>query len=324
MFDEEPDETLDPETPAADSETVVEPEAPKGEAASTEDAFTRLGQRVTAAFSDSGGIPEADAERVLGALSDEAIRKMPAEAQVALRAIPEVVTRSTAAAQSKLDQERQALVAERAKFDAERKALIRQQRELADLVGSDAMRALMAKATPAASDEEPDLLTPDGQAAHIERQVARGLASVLRPLAETSEATRRQSIWNEFIDENAVLHDDKARTRFIEVVGQIVAERAIKNDKGEVVQKGIVPQTEWPRILQQVQAEQIVQRDQARRAAEVQARAAAAAKVSRPTRTATAAPQLPTGFDQWPARERAAYFQAHPDIYTAVRRHTAA
>lgn len=240
-------------------------------------AFLSLRRRIDSAFSDKGEIDGDAAQQALDSLDEKRLKKLPAEAQVVLRAVPKLVEAQVAKERATLKAKEDALASSQAELRAEAKELRRQQAEYAALLDTPEIQEIMQRAAAAkAAGKKPDLLTPEGQQEYLDQQVAVGLQNVFGKAQAAAQRTRVEVAWKDFKADEPFLQDPANVARMNARVTQM------RKAREEAGQPPYVSPDEWPRIVRELIGEDAIAERQRKTEAARKARAAAARKVARP------------------------------------------
>jgi hypothetical protein len=97
--------------------------------------------------------------------------------------------------------------------DRER-ALLAQQKAFADLLNDDKMRSVLS--TP--EGELPDVMSPEGIEARIERATAQKLSELIAPVQQATQLADKRSALQDFMDQNPEMKRESFRTEVAELI----------------------------------------------------------------------------------------------------------
>lgn len=155
-----------------------------------------------------------DLPEYIATLTPDLIRELPAPARNLVRTTL-LAKRKLEAAWTAKDAAKDKAVAERESAVVKKEAeLLRKQAEFAALWDDPKIKEVLAKA----DADLPDPLTPEGQAALVDKKVAEGLKRIAGPVVETQAKLRQQAAWMEFREANPEMKDEKVQAEILTIV----------------------------------------------------------------------------------------------------------
>jgi hypothetical protein len=300
------DPTPEPDAPPVDPPADPAPAEPAPEptpepAAEAAPWFESALSAASGWAKDNPAGDEAQYAEMAKGITAESISKLDPSAQAIVRAVMLSREKDVAAAQAALDAKNKTFDEREAKAKAAEDRARAQIASLAKVANSDQMKALLDRAKSKAPSET---TTEEGRQALLQREVAKNLAEVFKPVNDEAATMQREAAWDQFLDRWPAYKDKANYDRLTAFLNERdAAGRRVDADTAAEI----------------LAAQDSRTRAEAAAAEERRVRAAAAAHVNRSRGAASA--QKPGIPDDVRLEGRSyEYLKEHPEVLAEMRR----